>query len=578
MKRSLLHRRFVGLLSICLFSAAITFLAPGVFAHDLPDDSRSQSSPTQVIDGGQDSGTTEVLRSAAVIVRDKQLFTFYGTYDGLSPTERAQRTSTVLRQIVEKDDFEPLKLTTRETPNGTDIIYDGIRIASVSSDDARVLQSSTYKLATDFASKIRVELVQKREEATAGELAIGVGLSIAATLVLLITIALVSKATVIIVKNVQNWRGVKIKAIKIQEAELIGAHTVVDVLISLVNYAQILIMLLCVAIYVIQVLNFFPRTQGLASALAANALAPIHSGFDMTLMYLPSLFTLIFITLVTYAVISFARFLFNAISDKTIRFAGFDPDWAEPSYKLARFLIIAFALIIALPYVPGWESPAFKQVGLVLGVLVSFGSGAVVSNVMAGAVLTYTNAFKIGDRIKIGDCTGDVVEKTLFVTRIRTVKNEVVSIPNGQIMTSNVVNYSTMGLIGQLILHTTVTIGYEESYEKLEKLLIAAALATDGIVSEPAPFVLQTSLDDYYVTYEINAYTNHPSGFQQVYSDLHKNIQDKFNEAGVEIMSPQYICLRDGADTSIPLDYRGQDYVTPIFRVQQVDGAIAKMK
>jgi Small-conductance mechanosensitive channel len=407
-------------------------------------------------------------------------------------------------------------------------------------------------------------------------LAIGVGLSFVATLVLLLTLALVCKASITIVKNLQNWRGTRIKAIKIQQAELIGAHTVADVLISVVNYSQILVMLLCVGIYVIQVLNFFPRTQGIASALAANALAPIYSAVDVTLMYLPSLCTLVIIILVTYVVISFARFLFNAIGDKTISFSGFDPDWAEPSYKLARFMIIAFGVIIALPFVPGWESPAFKQVGLVLGVLVSFGSGGVVSNVMAGAVLTYTNAFKIGDRIKIGDCTGDVVEKTLFVTRIRTIKNEIVSIPNGQIVSSNVINYSIMGQTGKLILHTAVTIGYDESYEKLEKLLVSAALATDGIVSDPAPFVLQTSLDDFYVTYEINAYTNRPNGFQQVYSDLHKNIQDKFNAAGVEIMSPQYICLRDGGDTSIPVEYRGENYVTPVFRVQAVDGKVAK--
>src|SRR5262249_55867337 len=162
------------------------------------------------------------------------------------------------------------------------------------------------------------------------------------------------------------------------------------------------------------------------------------------------------------AIISFARFFFDAVRDKTIRFAEFDPDWAEPSYKLARFIIIAFALMVALPYLPGWDSPAFKQVGLVLGVLVSLGSTGVVSNVMAGAVITYTNAFKIGDRVTIGECTGDVVEKTLFVTRIRTVKNEVVSVPNGQIMNTNVVNFSTMGSKGMLILHTMVTIGYEE--------------------------------------------------------------------------------------------------------------------
>lgn len=565
MKWLVLSWRLLALL--CIFSATV-LLSPCVFAQDVPTDRSTQNSAISPSQGE----SNESIPSAAVVVRGTQVFTFYGKYEGLTPVERAQRTSNVLRQIVQQQEFDPHKLTTRETPNGTDIMYDGIRVTSVSMEDARVLQSSTYKLASDFASKIRVELVSKREEATAGEMAIGVALSVVATLVLLLVITLVSKSTISIVKTLRDWRGSKIKAIRIQQAELIGAHTVADVLISLVNYAQIVVMLTCVAIYVIQVLNFFPRTKGLASALAANALAPIHSAVDVTVMYLPSLFMLVLITLLTYAVISFSRFFFNAIGDQTIRFSGFDPDWAEPSYKLVRFVIIAFGLIIALPYVPGWESPAFKQVGLVLGVLVSFGSGGVVSNVMAGAVLTYTNAFKIGDRIKIGDCLGDVVETTLFVTRVRTLKHEIVSIPNGQILMTNVINYSTMGLLGQLILHTTVTIGYDEPYEKLEKLLVAAALATDGIVSEPSPFVLQSSLDDYYVSYEINAYTNRPNEFQRVYSDLHKHIQDKFNEAGVEIMSPQYVNLRDGNETSIPSGYREKEYAAPPFRVQQLDG------
>ncbi len=278
------------------------------------------------------------------------------------------------------------------------------------------------------------------------------------------------------------------------------------------------------------------------------------------------------IALATYAIISFARFFFDSLRDQTIRFADFDPDWAEPSYKLSRFVIIAFALMVALPYLPGWESPAFKQVGLVLGVLVSLGSSGVVSNVMAGAVLTYTNAFKMGDRITIGECTGDVVQKSLFVTKVRTVKNEVVSVPNASILSSNVINFSTMSAQGRLIVHSTVTIGYEEPYEKIDKILLEAAARCSGVLKEPAPFVLQTSLDDYYVSYEVNAFTNQANNLQQVYSELHKHIQDTFNEAKVEIMSPAYTCLRDGNDIAIPVSYRGEGYKSPSFSVTTNSG------
>ena len=511
--------------------------------------------------------------SAAVVINGKRLFVFYGVVDGLTPTERAERTGQVLRQIAEQLDFNPNKVITTETPTGTDISYGGVRIATVSSEDARIAQSSTYKLAHDFASKIRVALAQRIEETTAGDVAAGIGLSVLATVIFLLSIALTSKIAIGACTRLDSWRGTKIKAIRIQQAELIGAHVLADILLTIVKFSQIALLLLITVVYVLQVLNFFPRTRSLSAALAANAMAPIVVAVDTTLEYLPSLFTLVVISLTTYAVISFARFFFDSIRDRTIHFADFDPDWAEPSYKLARFIIIAFALMVALPYLPGWDSPAFKQVGLVLGVLVSLGSSGVVSNVMAGAVLTYTNAFKIGDRIMIGECTGDVVQKTLFVTKIRTIKNEVVSVPNGQILNSNVINYSTMGVLGQLILHTTVTIGYEEPYEKIEKLLVDAALRTPGILATPAPFMLQTSLDDYYVSYQINAYTDRANEMQHVYSSLHGMIQDTFNEANVEIMSPQYTCLRDGNDSSIPVTYLGPTYQRPTFQVTTKAGS-----
>ena len=201
------------------------------------------------------------------------------------------------------------------------------------------------------------------------------------------------------------------------------------------------------------------------------------------------------------------------------------------------------------------------------GILVSLGSTSVIGNVMAGTVLTYTNAFKIGDRIKIADCIGDVQEKSMFVTRIRTTKNEIISIPNGAILNTNITNFSAMGKAGQLIVHTGVTIGYGEPWRKIHELLIEAALASDGIVPEPKPFVLQTALSDFSVSYEINAYCNTPNRMQSVYSSLHANIQDKFNASAIEIMSPQYQYLRDGNRTTIPAKHLPKDYQAPPFVV-----------
>jgi small-conductance mechanosensitive channel len=154
--------------------------------------------------------------------------------------------------------------------------------------------------------------------------------------------------------------------------------------------------------------------------------------------------------------------------------------------------------------------------------------------------------------VKIADTVGDVKERTLFVTRIRTIKNVDITIPNGMVLSSHIINYSSSAKKTGLILHTTVTIGYDVPWPKVQELLIEAALATPHIQKKPKPFVFQTSLDNFYVSYEINAYTDAPNQMAYTYSELHKNIQDKFNQAGIEILSPVYEAMRDGSQTTIP--------------------------
>jgi small-conductance mechanosensitive channel len=224
-----------------------------------------------------------------------------------------------------------------------------------------------------------------------------------------------------------------------------------------------------------------------------------------------------------------------------ITFSGFYPEWAKPTYKIARFVVIALAAVVAFPYFPGSESPAFKGISIFLGVLLSLGSSSTVSNIIAGLDMTYRRAFLYGDWVKIGDLTGEVTRVRLLVTHLRTFKNEEVVIPNAIIQNSHVTNYSSLAREQGLILHTAVTIGYSTPWRQVHAFLLQAAEKTAGILRNPPPFILQTSLDDFYVRYELNAYTDAPQDMPTIYSDLHLNIQDAFNEYGVQIMSPHYI-------------------------------------
>jgi small-conductance mechanosensitive channel len=230
--------------------------------------------------------------------------------------------------------------------------------------------------------------------------------------------------------------------------------------------------------------------------------------------------------------------------------------------------VIALALVLAFPYLPGSASPAFQGVSIFIGLLLSLGSTSVVANIVSGLVLTYTHAFRVGDRVRIADTVGDVIEKGLLVTRMRTIKNVEITVPNGMVMGSHIINYSAVAQEHGLILNTTITLGYDIPWRLIHETLIKAAQATNGILPEPRPFVLQTSLDDFYVSYELNAYTDQPNKMIVVYSELHQNIQDFCNEAGIEILSPHYGALRDGNPSTIPSDYLPKGYQAPPFQIK----------
>jgi small-conductance mechanosensitive channel len=207
---------------------------------------------------------------------------------------------------------------------------------------------------------------------------------------------------------------------------------------------------------------------------------------------------------------------------------------------MVRVLVVAFALVVGYPYLPGSQSEAFKGVSILLGIMFSLGSSTAIANIIAGYSLTYRRAYRIGDRVKIGDVLGDVAEMRLQVTHLRSLKNEEIVIPNSTIMNTHVINYSSLAAQHGLILHTTVGIGYETPWRQVEAMLIEAAGRTPGLLREPRPFVLQKSLDDFAVTYEINVYTDQPQAGPRLYAALHRSILDVFNEYGVQIMTPAY--------------------------------------
>ena len=270
--------------------------------------------------------------------------------------------------------------------------------------------------------------------------------------------------------------------------------------------------------------------------------------------YIPDFFTIIVIWYAIKYLIRFVRYLAHEVEAGHLKLNGFYPDWAMPTFHIVRFLLYAFMIAMIYKYLPGSETGVFQGISVFVGLIVSLGSTTVIGNIIAGLVITYMRPFKLGDRIKLNDTTGDIIEKTPLVTRIRTPKNEIVTVPNSFVMSSHTVNYSASAREYGLIIHSEVSIGYDVPWRKVNQLLIDAALNTPGVLDDPRPFVLETSLSDWYPVYQVNAYIKEADKMTKIYSDLYQNIQDRFNEAGVEIMSPHYMAVRDGNETTIPKD------------------------
>jgi len=303
---------------------------------------------------------------------------------------------------------------------------------------------------------------------------------------------------------------------------------------------RIFIIVVIIAVFLQYILGLFPWTNNVATYSLNLFLNPIRTIGINFIHFLPSLAFLIVIYLVTRYLLKLIKLLFNGLNEGAIKLKNFDPDWAMPTFRIIRIFILAFAVIVAYPYIPGSNTSAFKGVSVFLGVLLSLGSSSFIGNLIAGYSMTYRGAFKKGDRIKVDDVVGFVEDQKLLVTRLRSLKNEEIVIPNSVLLNSNIINFTTKAKENGLILHTTVGIGYETPWRQVDAMLKLAADRTEGLLKQPQPFVLQKSLGDFAVTYEINVYCNDANKMPFLYTALHQNILDVFNENNVQIMTPAY--------------------------------------
>ncbi len=518
-------------------------------------------------------------RGAPVLFRGNTLYQILLPLGPYTPSDRAaavsERLDTVAARAAARmalDDTDTITSRVDVGPLSSDVVLDQIVVATVTDDDALAAGQARDSLAAMLADSLRAA-TGRAPPAGLGDFATGLLKTLLAAGVLVLFLTGLGWAFRRLYASLEAEQSRWIRTIRIQRLELISAARLRVTIRFVARFVRVVVTIGALYFFIPLVLSFFPLTAGLAERLVQLVLDPLRETWTAFSAYVvEDLFTILVILGVMYYALKVVRLLFEGIRTRRIRISGFYTDWAAPTYQIVRFLGIVLAVILIWPHLPMSDSRGFQGVAAFLGLLVTFGSASAISNVVGGVVLIYMRAFQIGDRVQIADTVGDVIEKGLLVTRIRTPKNVNVTIPNSMVLGNHLINYSRAALQEGVVLHTTVTLGYDAPWPEVYKALEGAAAKTGGLMEEPAPFVLQKSLDDFYVAYELNVYTHEPNRAERIYSELHQNIQDACNEAGIEILSPHFRGLRDGNTLQVPASAIPKEYKAPGFRIQRMDG------
>jgi small-conductance mechanosensitive channel len=482
-----------------------------------------------------------VIETAPVMIDDMLLFSVRGI-QAYPAEERAKAIVQRIREAAADPKITTDSLTAVATEAYTKISAGGILIMRVYDADAalELEDMPRHVMAEVYLGRIKEAVEKYRLDRAPGRplrrVLTAAGATAGFVVILLLFLWLYRK----LVALIETKTKAKMQALQTKSKDLLQAGRLAKALTGLLRMIRFVLLAGLVYGFLDIVLSLFPGTRLLSRNLGGYVLQPLGKMGRAIIDYAPDLIFIVLVIIVLRFLLKLVRSFFAGIESKSIEIRGFDHDWAMPTYKIVRVMIIAVGAIVIYPYIPGTGSAAFKGLSVFAGLLISLGASSAISNIIAGYTMTYRRAFRVGDRVKIGDHLGDVTAMRLLVTHLKSPKNEEIVVPNSLILNSQIVNFSSLAKDKGLILHTEVTIGYDVPWRQVEALLLLAAERTPGVLREPKPFVFQKSLGDFYITYELNGFTDSPLVMQRIYSDLHKNILDNFNEFGVQITSPNY--------------------------------------
>ena len=508
---------------------------------------------------------TTNYEAAPVLLYGDTLFFIKTPLNKGTTAERAEKITNNLKSIARDFNMEQDTFYLHSGVDFVDIMYNDEMAFLVSYKDAVAFNTPLEDLAEDRMKLLKEKLIMRKADLTLEEMLIRAGYFILSLLGLLIVLKLINWIFGIIIKRLSKFE----RSVLNKKNNLIKyfiPKKTKNIFVFLAKSTRFVLIVFFLLAYLPFMFSFFPMTKGMVALFYGYIETPVLFLFYGFINFLPNLFFILVIIIFTRYILRVSKYFVEDIENDKLVLKNFPKDWASTTQKMFSLLVFAFALVLIYPQIPGSTSSAFKGVSIFIGALLSFGSTSAIANMVAGVVITYMRPFKIGDRIRVQGIYGDVIEKTILITRVQTPKMEEVTIPNANIISSNLINYSANSKNNGVIMHTSITLGYDVPWSLAEKLLLRAARKSMLLQRDPKPFVLQTSLDDNYVSHELNVYTKQEKKMPLIYSDIHRHILDVFNEAGIEILSPSYIAARDGNVTTVP-NLITRDTRTPIDKI-----------
>ncbi len=494
----------------------------------------------------------KITTGAPLVIDGDTLLTLYNRKGGVQPEQRVEASREKILQLGKSMKLFVDSVFVFESDYSSDIMAGDLLIMTITDNDGLWENKSRQELAGQYCSIIGAKIQQLHDEYGLQQKLLGLLFVLLLILALIFVIWGINKCY-------HHWRirlirflMRKSKPIVVKDYELLNNHRLGLFYLTAYNIVRYLLILVSFLICIPLIFSVFPETKSLTYTIFGYIWNPFVSILKSVVGFLPQFFQIVVIVLCFRYLVKGVRYLTNEIAEGNLKINGFYADWAKPTYYILRLLLYSFMLVMIWPLLPNSDSEVFQGVSVFIGIMISLGSSSIISNMMAGLVITYMRPFRVGDFIKYGDTEGFVIEKNVLVTRIRTRKNDVITIPNSNLMSSQTSNFTYSAQNFGIIVHTKVTIGYDMPWQQIRQLLLDAAKATRGLKQHPEPFVLVTALDDFYVEYELNAYTTDYNKLPIVYSELHHHILDSFHSHGVEIMSPHIYAHRSDLETQIP--------------------------